>query len=235
MTRLSRRTLPATSTAAIAVLSAGRGGAQSSGDPGVMTHILGAEPPTWDFHATQTSFVAQALAPCYSTLPKFDAANHPAIAGDLADCRDVPDDLMTYTFRLKDGITFHDGSACTAEDVKASFDRILTPPPGVIAIRRSKLADIGIVKVPWDGIPEALRLASLAETCDVSIASHSAHGFLSTMMDDLHSAALVIEDGIYVISDLPGWGVDVNEEGVLAHPSRAGAEVWMHDWHDSRA
>jgi len=115
--------------------------------------------------------------------------------------------------------------------------------------------DVGIVDVQWNGILESMRFASLAETYDVLIASHSAHGFLSTMMGahmcaampnfrilefdvdevpwmgDLYSAAPVIEDGMYLMSDRPGWGVDVNEEGVLAHPPRPGAAGWMHDWH----
>lgn len=43
----------------------------------------------------------------------------------LAESWTISDDGLTYTFKLHDGVTFHDGSAFDAEDVKFSFDRIL--------------------------------------------------------------------------------------------------------------
>lgn len=115
--------------------------------------------------------------------------------------------------------------------------------------------DIGIIDVQWNGMLEAMRFATLAETYDVSIASHSAHGFLSTMMGahmcaaipnfrvlefdadevpwmwDLYTTAPVIEAGEYVMSDAPGWGCDVVEAAVLSHPPKIGVESWMLDYH----
>ena len=43
----------------------------------------------------------------------------PAIASDYT----ISEDATTYTFTLRDGVTFHDGSAVTAEDVKYSIER----------------------------------------------------------------------------------------------------------------
>lgn len=43
----------------------------------------------------------------------------PAVASDYK----ISDDAKTYTFTLRDGVTFHDGSAVTAEDVKYSIER----------------------------------------------------------------------------------------------------------------
>jgi peptide/nickel transport system substrate-binding protein len=45
---------------------------------------------------------------------------------DLATGYETPDDL-TYIFKLRDGVTFHNGAAFSAEDVKYTFDRILDP------------------------------------------------------------------------------------------------------------
>ena len=46
----------------------------------------------------------------------------PGLASDWT----ISDDGLTYTFKLQDGVTFHDGTAFDAEDVKFTFDRILS-------------------------------------------------------------------------------------------------------------
>ncbi len=44
--------------------------------------------------------------------------------GDLADSWTVSDDALTYTFTLKEGVRFHDGSDFTAEDVVFTYNRV---------------------------------------------------------------------------------------------------------------
>jgi peptide/nickel transport system substrate-binding protein len=46
--------------------------------------------------------------------------------GDLAESWETPDPL-TYVFRLKSGVHFHDGRSLTSADVKSTFDFILNP------------------------------------------------------------------------------------------------------------
>ena len=48
-----------------------------------------------------------------------------AVQPGLAESWTISDDGLTYTFKLHDGVTFHDGTAFDAEDVKFTFDRIL--------------------------------------------------------------------------------------------------------------
>ncbi len=43
---------------------------------------------------------------------------------------------------------FHDGSPLTAQDVKASYERIVRPPPGVVSARRVNYAAIGAIDTP---------------------------------------------------------------------------------------
>src|SRR5260370_11958906 len=60
------------------------------------------------------------------------------IIPDLAHSWEIAKDGKTYTFHLRKGVQFHDGAELTANDVKATFDRIAKPPQG-ISIPRSKL------------------------------------------------------------------------------------------------
>ncbi|MDP9368670.1 MAG: ABC transporter substrate-binding protein, partial [Chloroflexota bacterium] len=66
----------------------------------------------------------QILAPVYEQLVGFNAENQPQPA--LAESWETPDD-KTFVFRLREGVTFHNGSPLTAADVKHSFERILDP------------------------------------------------------------------------------------------------------------
>jgi peptide/nickel transport system substrate-binding protein len=60
------------------------------------------------------------------------------IIPDLAHSWEISEDGKVYTFHLRKGVEFHYGAEFTAEDVKATFDRIRKPPQG-ISIPRSVL------------------------------------------------------------------------------------------------
>lgn len=67
------------------------------------------------------------------------------ITPDLAESWDVSDDGTVYTFYLRDGIRFHDGTTCDAEAVKWNFDWILDEANA--SPRRSELSNIDRVTV----------------------------------------------------------------------------------------
>src|SRR5215475_1104460 len=46
---------------------------------------------------------------------------------DLAESYDISDDGQTYTFKLRDGIKFHNGRALKAADIKYSIERAINP------------------------------------------------------------------------------------------------------------
>lgn len=48
-----------------------------------------------------------------------------SVVPGLAESWDISEDGLTYTFTLRDGVTFHDGTTMDAEDVKFTLDRIL--------------------------------------------------------------------------------------------------------------
>jgi peptide/nickel transport system substrate-binding protein len=60
----------------------------------------------------------------------------------------VSEDRLTYTFKLKPGTRFHDGTALSSRDVQASYERIRRPPPGVTSVRAERYADIAAIETP---------------------------------------------------------------------------------------
>ena len=73
--------------------------------------------PTLDAHLSSQPFMAGFEA-MYNTLVRFELADaktgEQKVVGDLADSWEQPD-AKTIVFKLKPGVTFHDGTACDAE------------------------------------------------------------------------------------------------------------------------
>ena len=117
---------------------------------GILTFAVVASPPSYDCHAEITFGAVHPLAPHYSLLLKVDGANFPKVAGDLAESWTSAPDGSSHTFKLHRNVKFHDGSALTAADVKASYERIIRPPAGVVSVRQSYYADFGDIETPDD-------------------------------------------------------------------------------------
>lgn len=105
-------------------------------------------------------------------------------------------------------------------------------------------SDVVIIDVIWNGFLESLKIAAMAEAYEVNVAPHNYYGHLSTAIsahfcatapnfrvmevdidsvawrDELFLNAPVIEDGELLLPGGPGWGVEVNEAAVRAHPPR---------------
>jgi peptide/nickel transport system substrate-binding protein len=125
---------------ACAILIASHGTAAAESMPkrgGTLVFAVDAEPPNYDCHANFSFVFIHPVIPHYSTLLKFDTANYPQIVGDLAESWSVSADRRTYTFKLRRNVLFHDGSPLTSSDVKASYERIIHPPEGVLSVRQA--------------------------------------------------------------------------------------------------
>ena len=122
--------------------------AQTPKRGGTLTYAIGAETPHYDCHGSDTYATLQFASPFYSTLLQFDLPKYPAVKGDLAKSWTVAKDLMTYTFVLHDNVKFHDGSALTSADVKATYERLRNPPAGVVSTRKATFGDIGSIETP---------------------------------------------------------------------------------------
>jgi peptide/nickel transport system substrate-binding protein len=115
---------------------------------GALRVALAGDPPSLDMHQEQTFMVAIPLSPVYNTLVIFDPHGYPKIIGDLAQSWTVSEDRMTWTFTLHQGVKFHDGSDLTSADVKASWDKIVFPPQGLVSPRKSEYDAIKSIEAP---------------------------------------------------------------------------------------
>ncbi|MBM3569197.1 MAG: ABC transporter substrate-binding protein [Alphaproteobacteria bacterium] len=141
-----RWTLAGLAGAALAL--AGAASAQTPKRGGTLTFAVSAETPHYDCHGSDTYATLHFAAPFYSTLLRFDLPKYPAVTGDLAESWTVAPDLMTYSFKLNHGVTFHDGSEVTSADVKATYERLRNPPTGVVSTRKATFGDIDRIETP---------------------------------------------------------------------------------------
>lgn len=122
----SRLVLAAAAASALALAGcAPQEGVDLGGDGGDSEFVaaIGGEPDQFDPQSTSSYFSFQVLENVYDTLvePGDDLTMQPA----LAESWEVSDDQLTWTFTLRDGVTFHDGSEFTSEDVLYSYNRII--------------------------------------------------------------------------------------------------------------
>src|SRR5262245_65603905 len=94
--------------------------------------INSGDPPTYDCHQSTLFPIIHLLSPHYSNLLRIDLKNYPNVMGDLAESWTVAPDAGTYTFRLRPNVKFHDGQPFTAEDIKATHDRLRNPPTAAV-------------------------------------------------------------------------------------------------------
>src|SRR6266581_3905992 len=141
---------------------------------GVLLAAIAADAPSLDPHQEETFATLELVAPCYSTLLQIDPLQYPKIIGDVATEWKIAADGLTYTFKLRQGIRFHDGSTLTAADVKATYDKIVFPPEGVRSIRKNAYAAITSIETPDANTivfklkhPSASLLANLASPWNV--------------------------------------------------------------------
>jgi len=102
--------------------------------------------------------------------------------------------------------------------------------------------DVASVDVIWNGFHQAKKIADLAETFEVNCAPHNYYSHLATFIaaqwcaaipnarileldvddvpwrDELVTAVPEISDGELRVPTGPGWGVEVREDVLLAHP-----------------
>ncbi len=154
--RPNRATLAAVLLAVGVLPAAGQEAPRRGGE---LVFVVPAEPPSYDAHREETFAIVHPAAPHYSTLLRVDPFDRSGtrIVGDLAESWSPSRDGRTYTFTLRRGVRFHDGSELTARDVKATYDKIIFPPPGVASNRKGEYIVVEAVEAP-DSLTVVFRL-----------------------------------------------------------------------------
>jgi L-alanine-DL-glutamate epimerase-like enolase superfamily enzyme len=102
--------------------------------------------------------------------------------------------------------------------------------------------DVAIIDLPWNGIFHSMKIAAMAEAYEINVAPHNFYGHLSSIMsahmcaavpnfrvmeidvddvpwkDDIVTYVPEIEDGCLKLPKGPGWGTELNEDAIRAHP-----------------
>ncbi len=97
---------------------------------GVLKTAWTISPTAWDFHQ---GGVCTGCVMVYDGLIMWNVADgYRTIVPALATDWTVAEDGLTYTFTLREGVSFHDGTPFSAEDVVATFTRIISPTEGIV-------------------------------------------------------------------------------------------------------
>ncbi|MBI3513030.1 MAG: ABC transporter substrate-binding protein [Proteobacteria bacterium] len=128
-------------------------GADTPKRGGHFTYMIPADaPPSLDGHRETTFATVHATAPFYSVLIRVNPENPSSTIDFVCDlCTEMPkptDGGKTYTFKIRQGVKFHDGSALTAGDVATSWRYIMKPPEGVSSARESYMVMVDKVEAP---------------------------------------------------------------------------------------
>jgi ABC-type transport system substrate-binding protein len=116
-------------------------------DNAVTVAFVESQPTTLDPHAARTVDDFLVMRNICEGLTAYDPTTLAPVPA-LAESWTVSEDGKEYTFSLRQGVTFSDGSTLDANDVKYSFDRLATPATGTSYTARLVLGTV----VGWSAI-----------------------------------------------------------------------------------
>ena len=136
---------PATPTSPAAVSQQPAGGTSKRG--GQMTLALISDPTFNPFTWVGQFSTIMAAKPVWSTLTKYEPGTMRTVP-DLATGWEPAPDGLSWTFKLRQGVKWHDGKPFSAADVKFTLENIVNPK--VNALFRSNLSGLKEVQIVDD-------------------------------------------------------------------------------------
>ena len=125
---------------------------------GTFNTRLPTDPVNWDPHIRRSNDTLTRSQPLISNLVRFGAYNEKSIEPDIAESYQTSSDGTTWTFKIRQGVKWHDGTALTADDVVhsllpmskrssftpllvgvfASVDTVTAPDSSTVVVKLSK-------------------------------------------------------------------------------------------------
>jgi len=150
MSKITRRTFSATVGASVAAT-------------GLIAPALAQEPKrggtlvaTWGGGEPQACYVPSGggSSPTFSSSKLFERLGSRKMTGEfvgeLAESWKPAADYKSYAVKIRKGVKFHDGSLLTAQDVAASWNKIVHPKPGVASARENNFVMVDTITAPDD-------------------------------------------------------------------------------------
>jgi peptide/nickel transport system substrate-binding protein len=139
--------------AGIAIGIAAPVAAQTPKHGGILKYVVPDEPPSYDGHRETTFAMIHPIRPFYSVLLQVNPDNPSSTTDFVCDVCEgkVPaptDGGKTYTFKIRNDVKFHSGELLTADDVVATYKKIISPPAGVISARKAFYTMVESVSAP---------------------------------------------------------------------------------------
>jgi peptide/nickel transport system substrate-binding protein len=182
---------------------------------GVLRYGVLSAPAHFDVHQSGTVSNMGTQGAMYDNLIRRDPRDSgQTIIPDLAHSWEIAKDGKTYTFFLRKGVLFHDGAELTAEDVQATYNRIIKPPQGVSMPRTPLFATVSEINVRDKDTVEF----KLSEPRPVDFMMGAfASGW------NIIVRKKTLEDNNYNLRQLP----DFPGTGPFRHVKRVDKEVWV--------
>src|SRR6266581_3834115 len=133
--------VPAAAATSAPAPAAAPAGVLASADPnpkrgGTLRIAFGVTTSNYDL---QQGANGNVLCHMYSTLVRLNPVDGlKTIVPDAAESFVIAPDGLSYTFTLRSGVQFHDGTPLTADDVVATYSRMIFPPQGVVSLLKDR-------------------------------------------------------------------------------------------------
>ena len=111
---------------------------------GTLACVVASKSPSYDGHQESTFGMIHPIRPFYSLLIRINPDN-PSSATDfvcdlcVGNVTGSTEGGTKFTYKIKKGVKFHDGTPLTSADIKATFDKIVFPPKGIPSQRKKSL------------------------------------------------------------------------------------------------
>ncbi len=209
-TGIAGASLVAGSAAAAPLPRTGRSMSSWQDDGDTLVIVVDGSPSDLDPHSAYDYRSVMAILGAYEGLVGLAGSSTEEFQGLIAESWEANEDLSAWTFKIRPGITFHDGTPVDAEAVRLSYERLLTLGLGPVGVFARFVQDVNQISTPdastivFDlGKPQPLFLSAMASTYGPLIVN-------AKLLREAHE-----EDG--------DWGhlwAQVNEEGVGSGPYR---------------